>query len=70
MSGMRGSVSGPMPATSTRARTNPSFVSSSHRRSRSRQVAASTEQFSLMRGRTPNSSAQRRRYAQISGCDE
>jgi hypothetical protein len=59
ISGIFGSVSGPMPATSTRALRVPSDVSSSQWSSR--QVADSTAVFSLTWRRTPKSSATRRR---------
>ena len=59
MSGSFGSVSGPSPATSTRARSVPCEVSSSQRPSR--HVADSTAVSSRMCGRTPKSSATRRR---------
>ena len=67
MYGIRGSVSGPIPAISTRAVSVPCVVSSCHRRSSSSQVADSTAHFRRTCGRMPNRSAHRRRYAQISG---
>jgi hypothetical protein len=68
--GILGSTSGPVPLTSTRARTGPCEVWTSHRLAPSSQRAPSTVQDRRMWGAMPKSSTTRRRYSRNSGCLE
>jgi len=67
---MRGSLSAPVAITSTDAVSGPRDVSMRQRFAPSSHAAPSTSCPKRTCGRTPNSSAQRSRYAWISGCGE